>query len=602
MRYDVFISYSSRDQKIAEGVCAYLEQYGIRCFVAYRDIPRGVVWAGAIVDALEHSQMMLVLFSKHFNDSQQVDREIELAAEQGMPILTFRLSGDDFTGAKKYYLKNLNWIDAFPNPEHYFGSLMDNVCRLLGKEPTPIFVEKVVDREQQQPEQPQMEVHSPSKLHTSSIRNRKWGFAIIIGLIAIVTAIAIGLQWNNTRRVEEERKALVAQMRNDSIARAEQIRKDSMVLAHEAELYEQRERHIKDSISAAAERRREEELRYQDSLSRVFLARREQQIKDSLSAVAAEAARLEEKKARTAPTLLYVNTVPSGVTVYVDGKRIGTTPIDGKGIARGSHKVKLSKNGYEEKTIIRTFGDKPVVLSEVLKEKPQSSAQLQTQSQVQTQSQIQQPSSSSVPATTGKINGHEWVDLGLSVKWATCNVGASSPSEYGGYYAWGETEEKTEYSWETYKWFKWFLISLPIPVMKKYTVPGHRGVIDNKTMLEIEDDVAHVKWGGSWRIPTKDEIIELCDKCSFEWTTINGVNGKKVIGPNGNSIFIPAAGSRIDKGFSNVSKSCLYWSATLCPSAATFADNAHNLFLYKDLVERSSSKRYGGFSVRPVTE
>lgn len=133
MRYDVFISYSSRDQKIAEGVCAYLEQHGIRCFVAYRDIPRGVVWAGAIVDALEHSQMMLVLFSKHFNDSRQVDREIELAAEQGMPILTFRLSEDDFTGAKKYYLKNLNWIDAFPNPEHYFGPLKDNVCRLLGR-------------------------------------------------------------------------------------------------------------------------------------------------------------------------------------------------------------------------------------------------------------------------------------------------------------------------------------------------------------------------------------------------------------------------------------------------------------------------------------
>ncbi len=411
MRYDVFISYSSRDQKIAEGVCAYLEQHGIRCFVAYRDIPRGVVWAGAIVDALEHSRMMLVLFSKHFNDSQQVDREIELAAEQSMPILTFRLSEDDFTGAKKYYLKNLNWIDAFPNPEHYFGSLMDNVCRLLGKG----LVDKVAE-----PEQPQVEQHSQSvltekeQLPPSSNRNRKWGFAIVTGLVAVVTAVAIGLQWNNTRRVEEERKALVAQMRNDSIARAKQIREDSIALAREAELHEQRERHIKDSISAAAERRHEEELRYQDSLSRMLLARREQQIKDSLAAVAAEAARLEEKKTQTAPTMLYVNTVPSGVTVYVDGKRIGTTPVEGKGIARGSHKVKLSKEGYEVNTLTRTFGDKPVVLSEVLKENPQPSAQPQVQSQ--SQSQIQQSASSFVSATTGKINGHEWVDLGLSVK------------------------------------------------------------------------------------------------------------------------------------------------------------------------------------------
>ena len=132
MQYDVFISYSSIDQKIAEGVCAYLEQHGIRCFVAYRDIPRGVVWSAAIVKALEHSRVMLVIFSKHFNASSQVDREIELAAEQAMPILTFRLSDDDFTGAKKYYLKNLNWIDAFSSPERYFNSLKDNVVALLG--------------------------------------------------------------------------------------------------------------------------------------------------------------------------------------------------------------------------------------------------------------------------------------------------------------------------------------------------------------------------------------------------------------------------------------------------------------------------------------
>ncbi len=132
MRYDVFISYSSIDQKIAEGVCAYLEQQGIRCFVAYRDIPRGVVWATAIVEALENSRMMVVLFSKNFNDSSQVEREIELASNMEMPILTFRLSDVAFRGAKKYYLQNLNWIDAFPNPERSFGALYGNVSSLLG--------------------------------------------------------------------------------------------------------------------------------------------------------------------------------------------------------------------------------------------------------------------------------------------------------------------------------------------------------------------------------------------------------------------------------------------------------------------------------------
>ncbi len=132
MKYDVFISYSSHDQKVVEGLCAYLEQYKIRCFVAYRDIPRGVVWARAIVDALDESRMMVVVFSENFNNSDQVDREIELASEDKKPILTFRISNDVFKGAKKYYLKNINWIDAFPNPEQVFGSVAENVATLLG--------------------------------------------------------------------------------------------------------------------------------------------------------------------------------------------------------------------------------------------------------------------------------------------------------------------------------------------------------------------------------------------------------------------------------------------------------------------------------------
>ena len=134
MKYDVFISYSSHDQKVVEGLCAYLEQHKIRCFVAYRDIPRGVVWARAIVEALDESRMMVVVFSDHFNNSDQVDREIELASEDSKPILTFRITDDAFKGVKKYYLTNINWIDAFPNPAELFGSVADNVAKLLDME------------------------------------------------------------------------------------------------------------------------------------------------------------------------------------------------------------------------------------------------------------------------------------------------------------------------------------------------------------------------------------------------------------------------------------------------------------------------------------
>lgn len=131
-RFDVFISYSSQDQKVVEGLCGFLERKGYRCFVAYRDIPRGVVWATAITEAMDVSKMMVVIFSNAFNVSPQTDREIEIASENRMPILTYRVTDSEMTGAKKYYLKNLNWIDAFPNPEACFGQLLDSVVKLIG--------------------------------------------------------------------------------------------------------------------------------------------------------------------------------------------------------------------------------------------------------------------------------------------------------------------------------------------------------------------------------------------------------------------------------------------------------------------------------------
>ena len=132
MKYDVFISYSSHDQKIVEGLCAYLEQYKIRCFVAYRDIPKGKPWPPYIPEALNQCQMMVVVFSCNFNRSEEVDRELTIASKKKKPILTFRLSDEEFKGTKEYYLSNINWIDAFPNPEVVFGQVLNNVEALLG--------------------------------------------------------------------------------------------------------------------------------------------------------------------------------------------------------------------------------------------------------------------------------------------------------------------------------------------------------------------------------------------------------------------------------------------------------------------------------------
>lgn len=190
------------------------------------------------------------------------------------------------------------------------------------------------------------------------------------------------------------------------------------------------------------------------------------------------------------------------------------------------------------------------------------------------------------------INGHEYVDLGLSVKWATCNVGASKPEEYGGYYAWGETGEKSEYDWDTYKWCNGSEYTLT-----KYCTDSDYGRVDNKTTLEPSDDVAHVKWGGSWRMPTKDEIEELHDKCSWTWTTVNGVNGCKVTGPNGNSIFLPAAGCRMITGLIFRGMVGDYRSSSLldsnCAYYLNFSGSDHGWY---------GGFRVNGYSVRPVSK
>ena len=186
------------------------------------------------------------------------------------------------------------------------------------------------------------------------------------------------------------------------------------------------------------------------------------------------------------------------------------------------------------------------------------------------------------------------VDLGLSVYWASCNVGADSPEEYGGYYAWGETEEKSNYSWSTYKW-----CNGSYDTMTKYCTSSSYGTVDNKATLDLRDDVAYVKWGGSWRMPTLDEIKELINDCSWSWTTQNGVNGYKVTGPNGNSIFLPAAGYRDDGDVYDRGSYGVYWSSTLLSS---YSSNVYSLYFDSGYHGWNDYSRFFGHAVRPVTD
>ena len=161
--------------------------------------------------------------------------------------------------------------------------------------------------------------------------------------------------------------------------------------------------------------------------------------------------------------------------------------------------------------------------------------------------------------------GHDYVDLGLpsGTLWATCNVGADSPEEYGDYFAWGEIEPKESYTWETYKWCEGTAETLT-----KYCVNseyGYKGFTDGKTELDPEDDAATVNMGAAWRMPSAEQTKELIDNCSHEWTQLNGVNGFLVTGPNGSQIFLPAAGNRWQENLFGVGSLFYYWHNAFYP-------------------------------------
>ena len=188
---------------------------------------------------------------------------------------------------------------------------------------------------------------------------------------------------------------------------------------------------------------------------------------------------------------------------------------------------------------------------------------------------------------SGKHNGHKYVDLGLpsGLKWATCNVGATTPEEYGDYFAWGEVESKATYNWDTYKYYGGSNVT-------KYTG-------NYKTVLDPEDDAATANWGGAWRMPTEEEQDELREYCTWTWTSQNAVYGYKVTGTNDNSIFLPAAGCMGAGTLYSAGSSGYYWSSSL------YSGNpycAYYVNFNSDYVGWYSNDRFDGRSVRPVCQ
>ena len=229
-------------------------------------------------------------------------------------------------------------------------------------------------------------------------------------------------------------------------------------------------------------------------------------------------------------------------------------------LSEGTHTLKLEEQGYEILT-------KDIVIQKGETLTTNEKLQIESQKIVDDKQQ-----------TSSKINGYEYVDLGLpsGLKWATCNVGATTPEDYGNYYAWGETSTKSSYTFDNSKTF-------------------------GKTMNDISGnaqyDAATANWGGSWRMPTEEELSELVDLCTWVWITQNGVNGNKVIGLNGNSIFLPAAGFRVGSSFSRAGEYGDYWGSTPEGEIKACAFSSDS-----GLLGVNSYYRLDGLPIRPVSK
>lgn len=226
--------------------------------------------------------------------------------------------------------------------------------------------------------------------------------------------------------------------------------------------------------------------------------------------------------------------------------------------------------------------------------------------------------------TTGESNGHKWVDLGLSVKWATCNVGANAPEDYGGYYAWGETSTKSSYTWNNYlaaeggKMTSWNDCGTSKDPLANYVYPTETSI------STTQHDVAHTNWGGEWRMPTFAEQTELRKNCYWQWTkNYNGtykagyiVYKAKAESDKGKysysytaptatyslrdtHIFLPASGYQSGSTLFNNGSTGYYWSAN--PTTGSAAD-VFTLNFDNSLVLWLSFFRSDGYSIRPVTE
>lgn len=446
-KYDIFISYSRKDESIALQLYEYLSTNGVSCWMDKYSIQPGVPYAKAIEAGIKSCDILVLIYSKYVLESTNILSELELAHNEGKRIISFRLDNSPLCNGYGFYLQLPQWIEAYSNAPQQFPNLLSVL-----KNDSIVFSTK----------------------NTSRVKKVK---RIIVWIIILLLFIA-GLLFimSTTRSID-----IFKLSANNTEQYLDSIRQDSITKALQSEV---------DRLTKEREKLEHE------------AKKKEQKLQSDAS------------KSQTAPTHKTPEDKSTPIVVPTPKKEISTTMV------------------------------------------------------------------------------HKAIDLGLSVKWASCNIGASKPEDPGKYFAWGEIRSKKVYDSSTYRWCDGSYNSLT-----KYGADSLYGVVDDKLVLEMADDIAHTNWGGEWRMPTKEEQDELRKKCTWDWDNRNGVTGYIVTSKiNGESIFLPAAGSFTDS-LHAMNTTGYYWSSSLYVETP---NRACGLYMDSTRVGWFYSTRGSGQSVRAV--
>lgn len=566
-KYDVFISYSRHDTDVVNAFVDRLEREGFCVWIDRAGIESGDAFKKIILQAIKSSAVVLFFSSQFSNQSGWTAKEIGVAVKYKKPIIPILLDGSNFNEEVEFDLINLDFIDY--QDVTVRGIMMDRLVKSLKTKITnPIGQKKAeearlkaeaaererLEQERRKKEEAERKAREEAerKAREAAERERK----------ALLATSVSPTPHGNTPNPPKKKTFWIALAAVAAVALLLLLllkpkKEEPVVVDPDTETYQacqtvQDYRYYITYFGLHAEHYAEAK----DFIDR-YVADSLQRVKDSLAQVEAQLLAQQQTEAEQAENEAY-------------GKCTTVAACD-----------RYLKN-YPQGRYVQ----------EVRTKKAQLEAQAQQQSQ---------------QSLTGTANGHEWVDLGLpsGTLWATCNIGASKPEDYGNYYAWGETSTKSRYYWDTYRYANY--ANGDHRNMTKYCSKsdyGNNGFTDNWTTLQSADDPATANWGSGWQTPSQDQLNELASNTTNQWTTRNGVNGMLFTSKNGQTIFLPAAGfSSIREGVSELfcaGSRGYYWSKSL---STGYPDSAYHLCLDSYSCNGYNSRgRDLGLTVRPVRQ